>query len=383
MEESKIEKVSENIEIAYYEDIAIVYFTGNFYFSSAYEFNKLNFDKYFSQYQTIILDFSKVLKYDSFLVSYVNLFQEHALLANKIVDLRAMSKELTNYYKYLSKFKNPENQKDIKSRNHIYLIIEKIGDTLKRIYFDGYDLITFVGNVVKSSTKIFYNPSSIRLQDFPNHLIQIGINALPISLLIVFLIGLITGYQGARQLKEFGADLYIADLIGVTISRELGPLMVAIIVAGRSGSAFTAEIGTMKVSEEIDALKMMGFNIVDFLVMPRILAIVIAMPILVILTDFVGITGGLIAALNTLDITVVGYFNRLHIALTFGDVISGLIKSIVFGYYITIIGCFRGLQVSGGAESVGKYTTSSVVTSIFHIILIDAVFTFLFPILGL
>jgi phospholipid/cholesterol/gamma-HCH transport system permease protein len=383
MEESKTEKVSENVEIAYYEDIAIVYFIGNFHFSSAPEFNKLNFDKYLSQYQTIILDFSKVLKYDSFLVSYVNLLQEHALLANKIIDLRAMSKELTNYYKYLSKFKNTENQKDIKSRNHLYLIIEKIGDTLKQIYFDGYDLITFIGNVVKSSTKIFYNPRSIRWEDFPNHLIQIGINALPIALLIVFLIGLITGYQGARQLKEFGADLYIADLIGVSISRELGPLMVAIIVAGRSGSAFTAEIGTMKVSEEIDALKMMGFNIVDFLVMPRILAIVIAMPILVILTDFIGITGGLIAALNTLDITVVGYFNRLHIALTFGDVISGLIKSIVFGYYITIIGCFRGLQVSGGAESVGKYTTSSVVTSIFHIILIDAVFTFLFPILGL
>ena len=223
----------------------------------------------------------------------------------------------------------------------------------------------------------------MRWRDFPNHFVNSGVNAVPITLLIVFLIGLISGYQGALQLTQVGADIFIADLIGISITRELAPLMTAILVAGRSGSAFAAEIGTMKVSEEIDALESMGFDPIRFLVMPRVMAVVFAMPILVLMTDLAGIIGGLVAGLTTLDITIAGYLNQLHRAIDFYDIFSGVGKGIVFGFLIATVGCFRGLQVSGGAESVGKFTTASVVTGIFLIIFSDALFTFIFQTLGI
>jgi len=201
--------------------------------------------------------------------------------------------------------------------------------------------------------------------------------------LIVFLIGLITGYQGALQLAQFGADIYIADLVGISITRELSPLMVAIIVAGRSGSAFAAEIGTMKVSEEIDALTTMGFDRMQFLVLPRVLAVTFAMPLLVIICDLAGIIGGLLAGLATLDITISSFLAQLNIALNYAHVFSGIFKSIVFGLLIATIGCFRGFQVQGGAESVGRYTTASVVSGVFLVILTDAIFVFLLSALGI
>ncbi len=159
--------------------------------------------------------------------------------------------------------------------------------------------------------------------------------------------------------------------------------MTAILVAGRSGSAFAAEIGTMKVSEEFDALRSMGFDVYYFLVLPRVLAVMIVMPILVLITDISGILGGLVAGISTLDITISGYFNQLHRAIGFSDVFTGIGKSIFFGFLIATVGCFMGTQVKGGAESVGKYTTTSVVISIFLIIIFDAIFTFIFSMLGI
>jgi phospholipid/cholesterol/gamma-HCH transport system permease protein len=383
MAEKNAKNITQAFKIEYKNELAVVYFYGNFILAEADKYNELSFPKYFNTIQTIILDFQNVQKYDSFIVTFLELIKQEAKARNITLDIREMNQEMLKLYKYLSNFKETQKQNELKKTNHFVLFIEKIGDISKAIIYDGVRFITFIGDVLKGLLRLFYSPKEIRWEDFPNHLLQIGVNALPIALLIVFLIGLITGYQGALQLKTFGADLYIADLISISITRELGPLMVAIIVAGRSGSAFTAEIGTMKVSEEVDALQVMGFNIVNFLVMPRLMAILIAMPILVIIADLLGIFGGLLAALSSLDITAIGYFNRMQIVLGINDVASGIIKSIIFGFFITIIGCFRGLQVKGGAESVGKYTTSSVVTSIFHIILIDAIFTIIFPIIGL
>ena len=156
---------------------------------------------------------------------------------------------------------------------------------------------------------------------------------MPIVLLIVFLIGLITGYQGAIQLKQFVADRFIADLVGISITRELAPLMTAILVAGRSGSSFAAEIGTMKVSEEIDALKTMGIDLYQFLVLPRVLAVTLSIPFVTILADLIGIFGGLIAALTTLNVTFTGYVNELSTALNYYHVFTGLGKSMIFGFY--------------------------------------------------
>lgn len=333
--------------------------------------------------EKIRIDLSGVKRYDTFIFLLIKKIKTFGVRHKLEVEISGISQDLNNYLNYLDNIKIHNIKNNESSRGFFYRFFENTGNISTRLTIDFIDLLSLLGDIIRSFIKLFYSPRSIRWSDFPEQFTLIGVNALPISLLIVFLIGLITGYQGALQLKAFGADVFIADLISISITRELGPLMVAIIVAGRSGSAFTAEIGTMKVSEEIDALKVMGFNIVDFLVMPRLLAIFLVMPLIVILADLVGILGGLLASFSTLDITSVGYFNRMQVSLGLNDIASGLIKSCIFGIIIVVIGCFRGFQVSGGAESVGRYTTSSVVTSIFNIILVDALFTLLFPIIGL
>lgn len=348
---------------------------------------KYKLEKYlprkWDDFDKIIVDLSKINKYDTFIYLLVKKIKTIAIQQKKEFEFIGVSEDLSNFLEYLENIKLNQQQPISNNKGFVYRFFENTGNIFTKFILDFITLLSLIGDIVRSSTKVFYSIRSIRWTDFPEQFTMIGVNALPISLLIVFLIGLITGYQGALQLKEFGADVFIADLISISITRELGPLMVAIIVAGRSGSAFTAEIGTMKVSEEIDALKVMGFNVIDFIVMPRLIAILIAMPLIVILADLVGILGGLIASLATLDITAVTYFNRMQISLGLNDIASGLIKSCIFGLIIVVIGCFRGFQVSGGAESVGRYTTSSVVTSIFNIILIDALFTLLFPIIGI
>jgi phospholipid/cholesterol/gamma-HCH transport system permease protein len=196
--------------------------------------------------------------------------------------------------------------------------------------------------------------------------------------LIAFFVGLIIAMQSAYQLAKFGASVYVADLVAVSITRELAPLLTAIVVAGRSGSAITAEIGTMKVSEEIDALKTMGFNPISFLVVPRTLAMMIMLPSLTIVADLIGIIGGYVISMATLDVTSLRYVNQTVAALTMKDLASGLTKSFFFAMIIAIIGSHEGFKVKGGADGVGKSTTRSVVTSIFLIIAADVFFTALF-----
>ena len=209
-------------------------------------------------------------------------------------------------------------------------------------------------------------------------MVRVGYESVPIVSLILFFVGLIIAMQSAYQLQQFGATIYVANLVAVSIIRELSPLLTAIIVTGRSGSAITAEIGTMKVYEEIDALKTMGLNPVKFLVVPRVLAMVIMVPCLTILGDFIGIVGGYLTAVFTLDITSVRYIDQTILALTFKDLGSGLVKSVFFAIIIVLIGTYEGFGVSGGAEGVGRSTTKSVVTSIFLIIVADVFFTALF-----
>ncbi|MFQ5584294.1 MAG: MlaE family ABC transporter permease [Calditrichia bacterium] len=209
-------------------------------------------------------------------------------------------------------------------------------------------------------------------------MVRIGVESLPIVTLIAFFIGLIIAMQSAYQLKQFGATIFTANLVAVSIIRELSPLLTAIIITGRSGSAITAEIGTMKVSEEIDALQTMGVNPVKFLVVPRTLAMMIMLPSLTIIADFIGIFGGYIISMLSLNVTSVRYIDQTISALVFKDLFSGLVKSIFFALIIVTIGCYQGFNVSGGAEGVGKSTTKSVVVSIFMIIFADVFFTMLF-----
>ncbi len=208
--------------------------------------------------------------------------------------------------------------------------------------------------------------------------VLVGYSAVPIVFVIAFFVGMVLAFQGAYQLQKMGATYYVAALVGVSMTRELGPLMTAVVVAGRSGSAFAAEIGTMKVSEEIDALEVMGLNSIKYLVVPKYLAMVIMMPCLALFADMAGILGGSSFAYVQLDQPLVMYATATLDALVMKDISTGLVKSMVFGMIITTVGCHEGFSVRGGAAGVGKATTSSVVVSIFSVIVADLVFTALF-----
>jgi phospholipid/cholesterol/gamma-HCH transport system permease protein len=213
-------------------------------------------------------------------------------------------------------------------------------------------------------------------------MVVVGIDAIPIVAVISFFIGLIIALQGAYSLRKFGALNFVVDMVAVTITRELGPLMTAILVIGRSGSAFAAEIGTMKVGEEVDALETMGLSPIKFLVVPKYLAMLVMMPCLTTVADLSGVLGGALFAMTNIGWSLSNYLMRTIQALVVRDIVTGLIKSLVFAVIITKIGCFEGFNVQGGAEGVGRATTSSVVKSIFAIIAADMIFTAVFYYLG-
>ncbi len=342
---------------------------------------ELSLGKLKEEVQKIRLDLSELSDYDSYLIILINEIKEFCSSKNIEFELTGLNTNLQNFINIL--LPKQKEVPTIERKSFWVAYFSNIGEIVRIIISDLFKLVEFIGELTKYFFFALFKPSLIRWKDFPHHFLNAGVNAVPITSLIVFLIGLISGYQGAVQLSQFGADIYLADLVGISITRELSPLMVAIIVAGRSGSAFAAEIGTMKVSEEIDALTTMGFDKIQFLVLPRVIAVALAMPFLVIICDLVGIIGGLIAGLATLDITISSFFAQLNVALNYGHVFSGIIKSIVFGLLIATIGCFRGFQVQGGAESVGRYTTASVVSGVFLVILTDAVFVFLLSALGI
>jgi phospholipid/cholesterol/gamma-HCH transport system permease protein len=190
--------------------------------------------------------------------------------------------------------------------------------------------------------------------------------------------GVVIAYQSADQLQRFGANIFIADMVGLSMLRELSPLLTAIIVAGRSGSAYAAQIGTMKISEEIDALRTIGIRPQELLVQPKIIALVIALPLLTVYADVAGVLGGMLMANSMLDISYGVFLDRLEDALSLSSFLTGIIKAPVFAVIIALIGCFQGFQVSGGADSVGRQTTVSVVQSIFLVIVADALFSIIF-----
>jgi phospholipid/cholesterol/gamma-HCH transport system permease protein len=255
--------------------------------------------------------------------------------------------------------------------------LEQIGGTTLAGVAGARGIFDFVGRTLRSALGGVVRPGTINWPDATRTLERAGADGLPIVLMLGFLIGLIIAFQSAIQLEQFGATVYVAPAVALSITRELGPLMTAIIVAGRSGAAFAAELGTMRVSEEVDALATMGIDPYRYLVVPRVVALVIAMPLLTMLADIVGILGGLVVGL-TLDQTIVGYMNGTRAALGPWDVLQGLEKSVVFGLAVSLIACQRGLSTSGGAEGVGRSTTSAVVTSLFFLVLIDAAFTVVF-----
>lgn len=222
----------------------------------------------------------------------------------------------------------------------------------------------------------------LRIERAIHQAMAVGVEALPIVSLITFFVGVILALQGAYELRQFGALQLVADAVAISMTRELGPLMTAIVVIGRSGSAFAAEIGTMKVTEEIDALETMALNPVHFLVTPKFLAMVIMMPCLTTWADFMGVLGGSMFGVTNAGFTFTSYITASVDALYMRDIVTGLIKSVMFGMVITAVGCHEGFSTGAGAEEVGRSTTAAVVMSIFLVVVVDLVFTALFYFTG-
>jgi phospholipid/cholesterol/gamma-HCH transport system permease protein len=245
--------------------------------------------------------------------------------------------------------------------------------------------LAYIGELARltggAARAVFVEPfrgGKLRLGRAIHQAMAVGVEAIPIVSLISFFVGMIFALQSAYQLRKLGALQFVADAVAIAITRELGPLMTAIMVIGRSGSSFAAEIGTMKVNEEIDALETMALKPVHFLVAPKFLAMILMLPCLTTWADFMGITGGSLFGVANAGFTLASYFRRSLDALLLRDVTTGLIKSVMFGVVITAVGCQEGFSTGLGSEQVGRSTTSAVVKSIFLVILVDLVFTALF-----
>ena len=232
--------------------------------------------------------------------------------------------------------------------------LAQIGRATIETLFELKGALAFLGDMMLSALGLLKEPRTGNWREVWPTMERTGADAVPIVILINFLVGFVMGFQGATQLKQFGANQYVADLVGLSVTRELGPLMTAIILCGRSGASFAAQLGSMRVSEEIDALRTMGFGPMRYLVLPRAVALMIVMPILTLIGDFVGMLGGLVVGVTSLGLTVGGYLTETQRAVTAWDVGSGLIKSVVFALAITLIACQQGFATTGGAEGVGK-----------------------------
>ncbi len=262
-------------------------------------------------------------------------------------------------------------------------LLANIGQRAWRDLLGMSGMLAFIGENAIILLRSFARPRRLRWRPILHNLKSAGFEALPITGLLAFLMGVVIAYQGADQLRRFGANIFIVDLVGLAMLRELSPLLTAIIVAGRSGSAYAAQIGTMKVTEEIDALRTIGIVPQELLVLPKLLALIVALPLLTVYTDVTGVLGGMMMASYMLDINFEVFLDRFDNAISLSSYLIGIGKAPVFAAIIALVGCYQGFQVTGSADSVGRQTTVSVVQGIFLIIVVDALFSIVFNWLNL
>lgn len=267
--------------------------------------------------------------------------------------------------------------------SRIHRLMENLGRLAVASLVDLGSFLAFLGENFIVFLLSLRHPLSIRYGAIVKNIEEAGVRALPIVALTSFLIGVVITYQGAVQLEKFGAHIFIVDMISISVTRELAPLITAIVVAGRTGSSYTAQLGVMKITEEIDAMRTMGFDPLHFLVQPRIMALMIVMPLLIFFADMVGIMAGMFISNIHLHLSFGEFLRRLQLALEVKHVWIGLLKGPFFAWLIAVVSCFRGFQVSKSTESIGRYTTISVVNAIFLVIACDALFSVLFTELGI
>jgi len=261
--------------------------------------------------------------------------------------------------------------------------LERIGRGFTAAIYQGYELVGFFGLIVFDTVATILRPRRLRGAALVHQMEETGLNAMPIVGLLSFLIGVVFAYQGSDQLRRFGADVFTVNLLGVGVLRELGGLMAAIIAAGRSGSAFAAQIGTMKLNEEIDAIQVTGFNVVEVLILPRLLGIMLTLPLLTFFSNMMGLAGGAATCSLDLGITIPAFLHQLRGAVSGWTFWVGVIKAPVFAFIIGLVGCHQGFLAQRNASSVGRHTTQAVVESIFLVIAADAAFSVVFSKLGI
>jgi len=261
--------------------------------------------------------------------------------------------------------------------------LESLGHSVVSAVEQSVALLSFVGECSVAMAASIAHPVRFRWRPILFNIRSAGFDALPIVGLLSFLLGIVVAYQGADQLRQYGANIFVADLVGLSMLREFAPLITAIIIAGRSGSAYAAQIGTMAVTEEIDAMRTLGIPPLDLLVLPKIIALLIAPPLLTVFADVLGVTGGMIMAHAQLDVGYGEFLDRFVKAVSVTAYLIGICKAPVFAAIIAVVGCFQGFRTKGGADSVGRQTTRAVVQSTFLVIVADAVFSVAFSALDL
>lgn len=316
----------------------------------------------------LIVDFKDLKECDSaaiiYLISFFERFQQ-----KKIVFINADKYEKS--FEFFRKHYQSERFQDNKEEEFLV----NIGQKSYQAYKEAKMFINFIGKVFYFFVYSLFNPNKIRFKAMLKYIETSAVNALMIVGITSFLVGVVIAYQGAVQLEKFGANIFIVEMIAITMLREIAPLVTAIVIAGRSASSYTAEIGAMKITEEVDAMKTMSFEPILFLTLPRIFALCISLPLLVFFADVIGIIGGMIIAYTNLDVSFIEFFTRLHNEVPLKHLLIGVFKAIFFGFIIAVIGSYRGFQVQNNTTSIGKYTTISVVNAIFVVIVIDAIFS--------
>jgi phospholipid/cholesterol/gamma-HCH transport system permease protein len=318
------------------------------------------------------------IKWDSGLISF--LFELIKEYENK--NLKIQREGLPNNIQKLLAFALTVSEKNIPPKEAASSFFERLGDRTLRVKESVFSLLDFLGQITWSFGRLIRGKAYFRRDDFMIVLQKCGSNALFLVSLISILIGMILAFVGAIQLKMFGAQIFIADMVGIGMVRLMGAVMAGVLMSGRTGASFAAELGIMQVNEEIDALKTLGINPVEFLVVPRVLALIIMMPLLTVYADFMGILGGLIISTSMFGISYMEYFNRIQNAVTLNHLWVGIVHSFIFGVIISIAGCYHGIKCGRSAAAVGEAITSAVVSAIMSIIVATAIITYICQIIG-
>lgn len=369
-----------SLDISDIDDTLLLTFRGDITLYNISKLQKKTDTLPLSKYKKVVLDFKKITFFDTAAAIFIYNLQNKLTLKNIKFELICDNRDIFDMIDLVT----TQKSKLIKKQNYKKLIfLEKLGKSFYEKYLIFISFIAFLGELFTNNCQCAASLKSLRYKETIYEINEGGVKALGIIIVTSFLIGLVVAYQSAYQLKLYGANIFIVDMLGLSILRELAPLITAIVIAGRSGSAYTAQIGAMKITQELDAMKTMGFEPYKFLVIPRIIALMIVMPILIFIADIMGVIGGMLIANIDLGISSNLFLDRFSDVIAAKHFFIGLIKGPFFAFLIASISIYRGLGVKNDTQSIGLNTTKSVVESIFAVIMCDALFSIIFTNLGI